>query len=33
MMQTPSSVVEGTKDVASVAGEITFRNVTFRYIN
>ena len=33
MMQTPSSVVEGTKDLANVAGGITFRNVTFRYIN
>jgi ATP-binding cassette subfamily B protein len=33
MMLTPSSVVEGSEALPEVHGEITFKNVSFRYIN
>jgi ABC-type bacteriocin/lantibiotic exporter with double-glycine peptidase domain len=33
MMVTPASVTEGTQDITKMQGKITFKNVSFRYIN
>ena len=33
MMLSPASVVEGTQDVLQMKGNISFQNVSFRYIS
>lgn len=33
MMLTPAAVTEGTQSIAQIKGNITFKDVSFRYIN
>ena len=33
MMLTPASVTEGSQDIIDIKGNISFKNVSFRYIN